>query len=119
MAAQATDERTVLVDSLQSPPCSSLAPLFSPIITDSEETKYDQQIMIISVPIQQVTTHSQLPAAVSDLLPANYTYIFENFTQLDNHHVAFDTKFYVNIKTEIEAKQWISKFEHNTAQLTA
>lgn len=100
------------VDSLQSPPCSPLAPPFSPIIT--EETKYDKQIMAISVPIKQITMHSQLPPAVSELLPVNYTYILETFTQLDSHHVAFDTKFCVNIKTEIEAKQWISEFEHST-----
>ena len=106
---QVTDESTILIES---PPCSPLAPPFSPIV--SEETEHEEPIITICVPIQQVITHSHLPPAVSALFPANYTYVFEDFTQLDSHRVAFDTKFLVNVKTETEAKQWISKFEHIT-----
>ena len=111
ITAQVTlsDESAVLTES---PPCSPLAPPFSPIV--SEETEHEEPIITICVPIQQVTTHSQLPPAVSAVFPANYTYVFEDFTQLDSHRIAFDTKFLVNIKTETEAKQWISKFEHIT-----
>ena len=109
IATQVTDESTILIER---PPCSPLAPPFSPIV--SEETEHEEPIITICVPIQQVITHSHLPPAVSALFPANYTYVFEDFTQLDSHRVAFDTKFLVNVKTETEAKQWISKFEHIT-----
>ena len=75
IAAQVTDESIILIES---PPCSPLAPPFSPIV--GEETEHKQPIITICVPIQQVITHSHLPPVISALFPANYTYVFEDFS---------------------------------------
>ena len=36
-----------------------------------------------------IISHSQLPQPIYSLLPPNFTYTFESFTPLNNHHEAF------------------------------
>ena len=75
-----------------------LLPPFSPFGTEG-----DKKHLFIRVPIQKVTTHSQLPQAISSLFPPNFTYVFESFIQLENHQATFDTKFCVNpLPTDVD-----------------
>ena len=102
-----TFELDSISSSPPSTPKSPSAPPFSPITT--------KQDLSICIPINKVTSHSQLPELICSLLPSNFTYTFESFTPLNNHYDAFNSTFYVNIKTENEAKQWISQFEQQTS----
>ena len=103
---QSTDES---IHSIQGAPCSPVAPPYSPIGCN------DEQVVIAFPILQQAVSHCQLPPPISNLLPTNYTYIFKFFRQLDGQEVAFDTKFYVNVNTEIGAKKWMREFEEKTS----
>ena len=103
---QSSDES---IHSIQGTPCSPVAPPYSIIGTSDEQ-------VVISFPIlQQAVSHCQLPPCISNLLPTNYTYIFEFFRQLDGQQVAFDAKFYIDVNTEIGAKKWMCEFEEKTS----
>ena len=109
----ATFEFYSISSSPPSTPTSPSAPPLSPITPKEDGNNWPT-----CVPINKVTSHSQLPQPINSLFPPNFSYIFKKCTPLNNYHEAFNTNFYINIKTEDEAKEWISKFEQEQTQLT-